>query len=75
MSFRVNLTPITGSDTGPDRPVGQGAPPQVASDLKRYRQEAGLDEFQINFSGCANLQQLLASMDLLVQEVIPLAAA
>ena len=71
MSFRVNLSPITGSDTGPHRPPGQGTPTQVASDLKRYRQEANLEEFQINFSGCANLEQLLDSMDLLFEEVIP----
>ena len=72
MSFRVNLSNITSSSSGDsDRPTGQGTPEQVASDLTRYRQEAGLDEFQINFSGCANLQQLLDSMDVLVQEVFP----
>ena len=71
MSFRVNLSPITGSSHAPDRPTGQGTPQQIASDLKRYRQEANLQEFQINFNGCANLQQLLDSMDTLAQEVIP----
>jgi alkanesulfonate monooxygenase SsuD/methylene tetrahydromethanopterin reductase-like flavin-dependent oxidoreductase (luciferase family) len=72
MSFRVNLSNVTGSSNDPsDRPTGQGTPEQVASDMKRYRQEAGLDEFQINFSGCASLQQLLDSMDVLVQEVFP----
>ena len=72
MSFRVNLTGITGATSAPgERPTGQGTSGQVASDMKRYRQEAALEEFQINFSGCANLQQLLDSMDLLVQEVIP----
>ncbi len=72
MSFRVNFSSITGSSAaGSDRPTGQGSPEQVASDMKRYRQEAGLDEFQINFNGCGSLQQLLDSMDLLVQEVIP----
>ena len=73
MSFRVNFSRITGSSgSGSNRPAGQGDPEQVASDLKRYRQEAGLTEFQINFNGCANLQQLLDSMSLLVQEVLPL---
>lgn len=72
MSFRVNLSPITGSsNSGSDRPTGQGTAEQVASDMKRYRQEAGLEEFQINFNGCGSLQQLLDSMDVLVEEVIP----
>ena len=71
MSFRVNLSNITGSSNNGDRPTGQGTPEQVASDMKRYRHEAGLEEFQINFSGCADLQQLLDSMDVLVQEVFP----
>ncbi len=72
MSFRVNFSNITASASASgDRPTGQGDPEQVASDMKRYRQEAGLDEFQINFNGCGNLRQLLDSMDLLVQEVIP----
>ena len=72
MSFRVNLTDITGATSASGgRPTGQGTSTQVASDMKRYRQEAGLEEFQINFSGCGNLQQLLDSMDRLVQEIIP----
>ena len=72
MSFRVNFSHITGSSgSGVDRPIGQGSPEQVASDLTRYRQEAGLEEFQINFNGCRSLQELLNSMDVLVQEVIP----
>ena len=72
MSFRVNFSHITGSSgSGVDRPTGQGSPEQVASDLKRYREEAGLEEFQINFNGCRSLQELLDSMDVLVQEVIP----
>jgi probable F420-dependent oxidoreductase len=72
MSFRVNFSHITGSSSSAgDRPTGQGIPEQVASDMKRYRQEAGLEEFQINFNGCGSLQQLLDSMDVLVEEVIP----
>ncbi len=71
MSFRVNFSNITGSSSNGDRPTGQGTPDQVASDMKRYRQEAGLEEFQINFNGCGSLQQLLDSMDVLVAEVIP----
>ena len=72
MSFRVNFSHITGSSSsGGDRPTGQGTPEQVASDLKRYRQEAGLEEFQMNFNGCGSLQQLLDSMDVLVQDVLP----
>ena len=76
MSFRVNFSSITGSSSSEgDRPTGQGTPDQVASDMKRYRQEAGLEEFQINFNGSGSLQQLLDSMDLLVEEVIPKVAA
>ncbi len=72
MSFRVNFSRITGSaGSAGDRPTGQGSVAEVISDMKRYRQEAGLEEFQINFNGCGSLQQLLDSMDLLVQEVIP----
>ena len=72
MSFRVNLGSITGfSASGSDRPAGYGTVEQVASDLKRYRQEAGLEEFQINCHDCANLQQLLDTMDALVQDVLP----
>ena len=72
MSFRVNFSHITGSSSSAgERPTGQGTAEQVASDLKRYRQEAGLEEFQINFNGCGSLQQLLDSMDALVQDVIP----
>ena len=71
MSFRVNFSNITGSSNSGDRPTGQGTPEQVASDMKRYRQEAGLEEFQINFNGSGSLQQLLDSMDVLVEEVIP----
>ena len=71
MSFRVNFSNITGSSSNGDRPTGQGRPEHVASDMKRYRQEAGLEEFQINFNGCGSLQQLLDSMDILVEEVIP----
>jgi len=72
MSFRVNFSRITGSASSAGaRPTGQGSPEQVASDLKRYRQEAGLEEFQINFNGCGSLEQLLDSMAMLVQEVMP----
>ena len=72
MSFRVNFSNITGSSgAGSNRPTGQGTPDEVASDLKRYRQEAGLEEFQMNFNGCGSLQQLLDSMDILIQDVIP----
>ena len=77
MSFRVNFGAITGSTardqaSGARRPVGQGTPAQVAEDMRRFRQEAGLDAFQINFNGCQNLEQLLASMVLFMQEVKPL---
>jgi len=73
MSFRVNFSAITGSTVaaGAERPTGQGAPADVAADLQRYRQEAGVEAFQINFNGCHSLEQLLDSMDCFVQEVKP----
>ena len=72
MSFRVNVGSISGiSSSGSDRPVGYGTTEQIASDMNRYRQEAGLEEFQINCHDCGNLQQLLDTMEALVQEVLP----
>jgi alkanesulfonate monooxygenase SsuD/methylene tetrahydromethanopterin reductase-like flavin-dependent oxidoreductase (luciferase family) len=74
LSFRVNFSAITGATipAGADRPMGQGTPRQVAEDIQRYRHEAGVEAFQMNFNGCHNLDQLLASMDCLMQEVKPL---
>jgi probable F420-dependent oxidoreductase len=76
MSFRVNFSAITGNaatnPTTAERSIGQGTPAQVAEDLRRLRHEAGLEAFQINFNGCHNLAQLLASMTLFMQEVKPL---
>jgi hypothetical protein len=37
----------------------------------RYREAAGVDAFQINFHGCRDLGQLLASMKCFLQEVKP----
>ncbi|MGH8056722.1 MAG: LLM class F420-dependent oxidoreductase [Candidatus Entotheonellia bacterium] len=71
MSFRVNFPHITGATSTAERPVGQGTPAQVAEDMRRYRQQAGLEALQINFNGCQNLEQLLASMTLFMQEVKP----
>jgi probable F420-dependent oxidoreductase len=77
MSFRVNFPDITGnaahtSTPAAERPIGQGSPAQVAEDMRRFRREAGLEAFQINFNGCQNLDQLLASMVLFMHEVKPL---
>ena len=72
MSFRVNISNISGhSVSDSDRPMGYGTTEQIVSDLKRYRQEAGLEEFQINCHDCGNLQQLLDTMDALAQDVLP----
>ena len=72
MSFRVNITSVTGfSSSGGERLTGYGTAEQIASDMNRYRQEAGLDEFQINCHDCGDLQQLLDTMDALVQDVFP----
>ena len=74
MSFRVNFSAITGNAvaTGSERATGQGTPQQVAEDIQRYRQEAGVNAFQINFNGCHSLEQLLESMDCFMQEIKPL---
>jgi probable F420-dependent oxidoreductase len=74
MSFRTNFSKITGSSvpSGAPRPTGQGTPAEVAEDLQRYQQEAGVEAFQINFNGCHSLEQLLTSMDCFMQEVVPL---
>lgn len=76
MSFRVNLTEITGNTLPVGaRPTGQGTPIQVAEDMLAYRNEAGLGAFQVNFNGCHSLQQLLDSMDLFNKEVCPVVEA
>jgi probable F420-dependent oxidoreductase len=74
MSFRVDFTPITGNVPAASavRAIGQGTPAEVASDLLRYRDKAGLNAFQINFQGLHNLDQLLDSMDCFMRDVKPL---
>ena len=71
MSFRVNFSEVTGDRPAADRPTGHGTPAQVIEDLQRYRQEAEVEDFQINFNGCHSLQQLKDSMDLFMGEVKP----
>jgi alkanesulfonate monooxygenase SsuD/methylene tetrahydromethanopterin reductase-like flavin-dependent oxidoreductase (luciferase family) len=76
MSFRVELSTITGNapPAGNARPAGHGSPAEVAGDLRRYRAEAGLDNFQINFHGNRDLGQLLKSMECFMEEVAPAVA-
>jgi alkanesulfonate monooxygenase SsuD/methylene tetrahydromethanopterin reductase-like flavin-dependent oxidoreductase (luciferase family) len=71
MSFRVEFSPITGNapPSGAERPIGHGTPSEVAADLRRYRETAGVSAFQINFHGNRDLGQLLDSMDCFVHEV------
>ncbi|NKC12825.1 MAG: TIGR03619 family F420-dependent LLM class oxidoreductase [Gammaproteobacteria bacterium] len=74
MSLRVNFSEITGKparDSGGERVTGHGTASEVADDIKRYRDEAGLREFQVNFNGCGSLAQLEASMDRFMGEVRP----
>ena len=72
MSFRVNFTEITGNTHSEgQRPTGQGSPDDVVQDMLRYREEAGLEAFQVNFNGCHSLQQLLDSMDRFTNDVRP----
>jgi probable F420-dependent oxidoreductase len=74
MSFRVEFDPITGNapPSGAVRPIGHGTPAEVAVDLLRYREAAGLSAFQVNFHGCQNLDHLLDSMDCFMRDVKPL---
>jgi probable F420-dependent oxidoreductase len=74
MSFRVEFGPVAGDapPSGTGRPIGHGTPAEVAADLLRYREAAGLNAFQINFHGCRNLDHLLDSMDRFMREVKPL---
>ncbi|HUC12534.1 MAG TPA: TIGR03619 family F420-dependent LLM class oxidoreductase [Stellaceae bacterium] len=74
MSFRVEFSAITGQapPSSGQRPVGQGTPAEIAGDLLSYREQAGLDAFQINFHGNRNLDQLLQSMECFMQEVAPI---
>ena len=73
MSFRVEFSTITGNapPAGKERPTGHGTPAEVAADLLRYREAAGLDAFQINFHGNHDLGQLLQSMECFMAEVKP----
>jgi probable F420-dependent oxidoreductase len=73
MSFRVELSPITGNalPSGDQRPLGHGTPAEVAADLIRYRDMAGVRAFQINFHGNRDLGQLLDSMDCFMRDVKP----
>ena len=73
MSFRVEFSSITGNvpPEGKERPTGHGTPAEVAADLARYRQAAGLEAFQINFHGNRDLDQLLESMECFMHEVKP----
>jgi probable F420-dependent oxidoreductase len=77
MSFRVEFSTITGNPppAGKERPPGHGMPAEVAEDLLRYRETAGLSAFQINFHGNRDLAQLLRSMECFMQEVAPVVAA
>jgi hypothetical protein len=52
--------------------LGFKATREGIEDMRRFRHEADLEAFQINFNGCHNLDQLLSSMTLFMQEVKPL---
>ena len=71
--IRVEFSPITGNAplAGKERPTGHGTPAEVAGDLARYREAAGLEAFQINFHGNRNLDKLLQSMECFMREVKP----
>jgi hypothetical protein len=60
---------------GKERPAGEGTPAEVAADLLRYREAAGLEACQINFHGNRHLDRLLQSMDCFMREVAPAVSA
>jgi hypothetical protein len=57
---------IDAPSAGKERP-----PVEVATDLLRYGEAAGLDAFQDNFHGNRDLDQLLQSMECFMREVKP----
>ena len=74
MSFRVNFSEITGKDpmsSDGNRLTGHGAIEDIASDIKQYRDKAGLDQFQLNFNGCGSLEELERSMTIFMEQVRP----
>lgn len=62
MSFRIDHAAIAES------------PGKIADDLLRLRHEAGLEDFQINFHGNSDLDQLLGSMEIFMEKVAPAVA-
>ena len=74
MSFRVNFSEITGKDpmsSDGNRLTGHGTVEDIASDIKLYRDKAGLDQFQLNFNGCGSLEELERSMTVFMEQVRP----
>jgi len=74
MSFRVNFSEITGKDpmsSDGNRLTGHGTVEDIASDIKQYRDKAGLDQFQLNFNGCGSLEELERSMTIFMEQVRP----
>lgn len=74
MSFRVNFSEITGKDPHDNegnRLTGHGSVEDVASDIAKFRDAAGLDQFQLNFNGSGSLAELEASMTLFMEQVRP----
>jgi probable F420-dependent oxidoreductase len=71
LSVRVTFAAPQNKSEASDRPLGQGTPEQVAADLLRYRRDCGVEAFQINFGGCANVAQLKEWMVLFMREVKP----
>ena len=74
MSFRVNFSEITGKapmSSDGNRLTGHGAIEDIASDIKQYRDKAGLDQFQLNFNGCGSLEELERSMTIFMEQVRP----
>ena len=76
MSFRVEFStgPVGGGGVSPSdgaRPLGRGTPAEVAGDLLRYREAAGLEAFQINLHGNRDLAQLLDAMECFMRDVKP----
>ncbi|MBT7757566.1 MAG: hypothetical protein HN732_09595, partial [Rhodospirillaceae bacterium] len=44
----------------------------IAADIRKYRDDADLDQFQLNFNGCGSLEQLEESMTVFMEQVRPM---
>jgi hypothetical protein len=71
LSGRVSTITGKAPPAGKARSTGHGTPAEVAADLMRYREAADVEDFQINFHGNRNLEQLIDSIECFMRQVKP----